>query len=282
MSRDYWLVRGMKINLEQPRIMGILNLTPDSFSDGGDYFDPAKAVDHVLKMAEDGADIIDVGAESTRPGSRPVSLAEELGRLMPVLEKIIPAVEIPISVDTRKAAVAEKALSIGCSIVNDISGGQDERLLKAAGRCGAGLVLMHMQGTPQNMQDNPVYDDVMAEIRGFLSTRLRQAAIFGVSEERIVIDPGIGFGKNLEHNLTVLARINELAKFSAPVMIGPSRKKFIGQITGAPVRERLAGTIAAVLSAYFSGIRIFRVHDVRQVRQALMVAEAIKNAYPGN
>ena len=272
-----WSIRGKKIDLTRPRIMGVLNLTPDSFSDGGAYLEKEKAIDRAFQMEAEGADIIDLGAESTRPGSQPVSAEEEKKRLLPVLENLIPKIKIPVSVDTYKYEVAREVLESGAHIINDITAGNDTRILKLVGKTGCGLVLMHMQGTPVTMQNRPVYQDVIEEISRFLEERVRIALTNGVAEEQIVVDPGIGFGKDTGHNLTILNKIGEFRDLSRPVMVGPSRKKFIGEITGSPVSERMAGTIAAVVVAYLAGASIFRVHDVKEVKQALLVAEAIKN-----
>ncbi|MFH0796228.1 MAG: dihydropteroate synthase [Candidatus Omnitrophota bacterium] len=272
-----WLVRGKKIDCTRPRVMGILNLTPDSFSEGGAYLEKEKAVDRAFRMEAEGADIIDLGGESTRPGSQTVSVEEEKKRLLPVLENLIPKIKIPVSVDTYKYEVARAVLERGAHIINDITAGKDTRILKLAGETGCGVVLMHMQGTPATMQNRPVYQDVIEEISRFLEERVRIALDNGVSEEQIVVDPGIGFGKSTGHNLTILNKIGEFSVLSRPVMVGLSRKKFIGEITGSPVSERMAGTIAAVVVTYFGGANIFRVHDVKEVKQALLVAEAMKS-----
>ncbi len=239
-------------------------------------------MERAFLMAEEGADIIDIGAVSTRPGSSPVSEEEELRRLIPVLEEICTKTRIPVSVDTCNARVAAKALKTGAAIINDITAGKERRILELVAENKAGLVLMHMQGTPATMQENPSYRDVIAEISQFLAEKISEAKKSGVSEEQIVIDPGIGFGKTLEHNLTILKRIKDFAELSRPILVGLSRKGFIGKITGLSVNERLEGTIAAVVAAYLSGGIIFRVHDVKEVKRALAIAEAIKNANPGN
>ncbi|MCX5642005.1 MAG: dihydropteroate synthase [Candidatus Omnitrophica bacterium] len=277
-----WLIKDKVFDLTRPRIMGILNLTPDSFSGDGLYPDRQKAFERAFLMEEEGADIIDIGAESTRPGSPTVSESEELKRLMPVLEKICAKIRIPISVDTNKSKVAAEALKTGATIINDITAGGDRRILELAAENKAGLVLMHMQGTPATMQENPSYRNVIAEISQFLAERIAEAKKYGVSEKQIVIDPGVGFGKTLEHNLTILKNLDYFAKLSRPILVGLSRKGFIGQITGLGVNERLEGTIAAVVAAYLSGSAIFRVHDVKAVKRALAIAEAIKNANSGN
>ncbi|MFH2068081.1 MAG: dihydropteroate synthase [Candidatus Omnitrophota bacterium] len=277
-----WLIKNTVFDLTRPRIMGILNLTPDSFSGDGLYPSRQKALEHAFLMEKEGADIIDIGAVSTRPGSIPVSEEEELKRLMPALEEICAKTRVPVSVDTCKARVAAEALKTGAAIINDITAGKDRRILELAAENKSGLVLMHMQGTPATMQENPSYRDVIAEIRQFLAEKIAEAKKSGVSEEQIVIDPGIGFGKTPEHNLTILKRLNDFAELSRPILVGPSRKAFIGKITGLAVNERLEGTIAAVVTAYLSGGAIFRVHDVKEVKRALAIAEAIKNANPGN
>ena len=277
-----WLIKNAYFDLTRPRIMGILNLTPDSFSGDGFYPNRQKAMERAFLMEEEGADIIDIGAVSTRPGSPPVSEDEELIRLMPALEEICAKIRIPVSVDTCKVRVAAEALKTGASIINDITAGGDRRILNLAAKSKSGLVLMHMQGTPATMQENPSYRDIIAEISQFLGKRIAEAKKSGVSKEQIVIDPGIGFGKTLEHNLTILKRLNDFAELSQPILVGPSRKGFIGQITGLTVNERLEGTIAAVVTAYLSGGIIFRVHDVKEIKRALTVAEAIKNANSGN
>jgi len=278
----HWLIKNVPFDLTRPRIMGILNLTPDSFSGDGFYPGRQKALERAFLMEEEGADIIDVGAASTRPGSPPVSEEEELRRLMPVLEEICAKIRIPVSVDTCNARVAAEALKTGVSIINDITAGKDRRILELAAKNKAGLVLMHMQGTPTTMQENPSYQDVIAEISQFLAEKIAEAKKSGVSEEQIVIDPGIGFGKTLEHNLTILKKLDDFSRLSRPILVGLSRKGFIGKITGLSVNERLEGTIAAVVAAYLSGSILFRVHDVKEVKRALAVAEAIKNANSGN
>ena len=263
--------------------MGILNITSDSFSDAGIFLDKQKAVERLFQMEEEGADVIDIGAESTRPGSQPVPEEEELKRLIPVLKAAAGKIKIPISIDTYKANVAARALDEGASVINDVTAGRDPRILQLAAESGAGLVLMHMKGTPSTMQDSLYYEDVIGEVSEFLSQRIRQAQDSGVLPEQIVVDPGIGFGKDLNHNLIILNRLGELStKLSRPVLVGPSRKSFIGRITGLPASERLEGTIAAVVSAYRAGAHIFRVHDVKEVKRALMVAEAIRNENSGN
>lgn len=261
-------------------VMGVLNVTPDSFSDGGRFLDPAKAMARAEKMIDDGADIIDVGGESTRPGSEPVPLEVELERVTPVLEGIAALKSgVAVSIDTWKSEVAERALDLGAHAINDISGLQfDPGLAALAGRYGAGLVISHIKGTPKNMQTDPIYEDVVAEIREFLRAAAERAVADGVDVRSVVIDPGIGFGKRLEHNLLILKKLGELADLGYPVLVGPSRKSFIGTILDAPVGERLEGTLAAAVLGAANGAAIVRVHDVKEARRALAMADAIATA----
>jgi len=261
------------------KIMGIVNVTPDSFSDGGLFLDPERAIEHARRLAREGADVVDVGGESTRPGARGVSAAEELERVGPVLEGLRDggdSLGASISIDTSKVAVAEAALEAGAEIVNDVTALRSEPELAAlcASR-GCGVVLMHMQGTPRTMQENPVYDDVVDDVRAFLAERLEFATSQGVDEGRIWVDPGIGFGKTVDHNLELLQRIGELRDLGRPIVVGASRKSFIGRITNRDPDERLGGTIAADVIALRGGAEVFRVHEVAEARQALDVAEAI-------
>jgi dihydropteroate synthase len=257
------------------RLMGIVNVTPDSFSDGGLFLDPARAIAHARGLVDEGADLLDVGGESTRPGARAVEAGEELERVAPVLDGLSDLVT-PISVDTSKAAVAEAALDAGAEIVNDVTALRSDPELAplcAGRRCG--VVLMHMLGTPRTMQESPTYDDVVDEVKAFLASRIEFATSEGIKEERIWVDPGIGFGKTVAHNLELLRRVGELRDLGRPVVIGASRKSFIGKITGRDVDERSGGTIAANVLALRGGAEVLRVHDVRESRQALDVAEAI-------
>ena len=259
-----------------PLIMGVLNVTPDSFSDGGRYLDPDAAVAHAVAMAEQGADLIDIGAESTRPGSDPVDEKEEIRRLIPVVGAVCRKVSVPVSVDTTKAAVARKALDAGADIVNDISALRFDPLMKAVvAETGAGLVLMHMQGTPQTMQQAPSYRDVIEEIRQFFVERIRAALEAGIGAEQILLDPGIGFGKNLAHNLSVLAHLDALVALDYPILVGVSRKAFIGQVLDRPGDERVMGTAAAVAVAILRGARVVRVHDVTRMRDVVKIVNAI-------
>ena len=254
-------------------IMGILNVTPDSFSDGGRFLSPDAAVERALAMEKEGADIIDVGGESSRPGADPVPVEEELRRVLPVLERLRGKLRIPISIDTTKAEVAEAALRAGASIVNDISALRfDPAMAPLVAKFGAGLVLMHMLGTPKTMQQAPHYEDVVTEVRDFLAERAQYAQSQGIPREAIAVDPGIGFGKTVEHNLELLRRLPELVELGFPVLVGPSRKSFIGAILGLGVEERLEGTLAACAVAVVRGADILRVHDVKEVRRAADLA----------
>jgi dihydropteroate synthase len=256
--------------------MGVVNVTPDSFSDGGLYLDAGKAVARGLELAAEGADILDVGGESTRPGSRPTPEAEERGRVVPVIAALRERTPALISVDTTKAAVARAALDAGADIVNDTSALRfDPAMAGVVARSGAGLVLMHMQGTPLTMQDAPRYDDLLGEIRGFLAERIRVAAAAGIPEERIIVDPGIGFGKTFEGNLELLRGQEAFHALGRPLLMGFSRKAFLGRILDRPPAERLEGTIAAAVLAVERGAHILRVHDVGPVARAVRTAEAI-------
>jgi dihydropteroate synthase len=257
-------------------LMGVVNVTPDSFYDGGTYYEPARAVERGLELAAEGAEIIDIGGESTRPGSDPVPAEEEQRRVLPVIKAIRKRIKALISVDTTKAEVAEAALAAGADIINDISAGRfDSRMLPLAARSGAGLILMHMKGTPRTMQVSPHYDDVLAEVRAFLEERIEAAESFGIRRERIVIDPGIGFGKNLADNLTLLNNLSALAELGRPVLVGISRKSFIGNILNLEAHERLEGTIAAAVVSILRGASLLRVHDLQAVKRAITVAETI-------
>jgi len=265
------------LSMDRPRIMGIVNVTPDSFSSDGLAGDPEAAVALGIRMAEDGADILDVGGESTRPGSDPVAEDEELRRVIPVVEALARRVRTPISIDTRRARVAREALAAGACVVNDVTALRgDPAMAATVAKSGAAVVLMHMQGEPKTMQDRPVYDNLMADICRFLRQSMALAAEAGVPEEKILVDPGIGFGKTLADNLQVLARLGQLRTLGLPILIGPSRKRFIGELTGIETpAERTYGTAAACALAVAAGALVLRVHDVRPVRQALAVAAAV-------
>ncbi len=273
------LPRGELTLGERTMVMGVLNVTPDSFSDGGRYLDPKAALAHARRMIDDGADLIDVGGESTRPGAAAVSSDEELARVLPVIRELARTAQVPISVDTRKSEVAAEALRAGAAIVNDVSGlRHDPRLAEVAARAGAGFVIMHMQGTPETMQQSPHYDDLFGEIASYFSEGLERAARHGLSRERIVLDPGIGFGKLLHHNLMLLGTPDAFAHLDRPLMVGPSRKSMFGQLLGLEPEERLESTLAAVSIAAFLGVSIVRVHDVKEASRAVRVADAIRTA----
>jgi dihydropteroate synthase len=259
----------------RPAIMGVLNVTPDSFSDGGAFLAPEAALAHARAMVAEGADLLDVGGESTRPGADPVGPEEELRRVMPVVEALASEGAIPVSIDTSKAVVARAAAAAGASFVNDVTAFRgDPGMAAAVAEAGADVCLLHMQGEPRTMQENPRYDDVVAEVKAFLEERLAFAVREGIAEERVWLDPGIGFGKTLDHNLELLRRLGEIVALGRPVVIGASRKRFIGTLTGRPELDRAAGTIAANVLAFERGAHMFRVHDVAATRDALAVASA--------
>jgi dihydropteroate synthase len=256
-------------------LMGILNVTPDSFSDGGRFFDQTDAVLHAYQMVKDGADIIDVGGESTRPGAEPVSVEEELRRVVPVVRKIRQKSAVPISVDTYKSKVAIEALNAGANIVNDISGLHfDEKMADVIAEKRASVVVMHIKGSPKDMQANPHYDNVVKEIYDYLASAVDAAKKKGIKQ--ILIDPGIGFGKSVEHNLELINSLEEFRGIGVPILIGVSRKSFIGKILETPVETRLEGTAAAVTASILHGADIIRVHDVREMRRVALVADAIR------
>jgi dihydropteroate synthase len=261
-------------------VVGIVNVTPDSFSDGGAYADPDAAVKRGLQMASEGADVLDVGGESTRPGATAVPLDEELERVLPVVGGLAAESDVPISIDTRKAEVARRALEAGAVIVNDVSAGADPDMLETVRGAGAGLVLMHMRGEPGTMQVDPHYDDVVREVRGFLSDRVGAAIRAGVDRDQLCIDPGIGFGKTLEHNLSLLHDIDVLLDLGVPVLVGPSRKRFIGSLLGTDVDERLEGTAGAVAWLASRRVDLVRVHDVKEMVRVARVVDAIVRRAP--
>ena len=257
-------------------VMGIVNVTPDSFSDGGSYANVDDAVKHAIQMVADGAELVDVGGESTRPGSDVVAPEEEIHRVVPVIRRIVDELpDVPVSVDTRKPAVARAALEGGASIVNDVSAGADPAMFGVVGEAGAGMVLMHMKGEPKTMQDDPSYYDVVAEVRGFLGDRVEAAVGAGIDLERLCIDPGIGFGKTLEHNLTILHDIRAFHHLGVPVLVGPSRKRFIGTLTDTDVDDRIEGTAGVVAWCAAEGVDIVRVHDVKEMTRVVRVVDAI-------
>jgi dihydropteroate synthase len=260
-------------------IMGVLNATPDSFSDGGRFFNRDKAVEQGISLAGDGADIIDIGGESTRPYAPSVSEEEELDRVIPVIETLVKEIDRPISIDTCKAGVAEAALEAGAAIINDISALRfDDRLASVAARTGVPVVLMHMQGTPGNMQDKPFYNDLIPEIIEFLKAAIDTGLKAGIKRERIIIDPGIGFGKNFDHNLEIIRNLDKFTAFDLPILLGPSRKAFIGRILGKEPAERDLGTMAAVAAGIINGAHIVRVHNVKMAVDTVKVVDEICNA----
>src|SRR5919108_4867826 len=266
----------MDTQFMQPLIMGIVNVTPDSFSDGGQFLDAERAISYGRELAAEGADVLDIGGESTRPGAEAVTAEQELARVGPVVEALAGGDGPLVSIDTSKLAVAEAALNAGAGMVNDVTALRaDPDLAGLCAQRGCEVVLMHMLGEPRTMQENPTYDDVVSDIKAFLAERIEFAVSQGIDEERTWIDPGIGFGKTLEHNLELHRRLGELATLGRPIVFGSSRKSFIGKLTGAEVDERLGGTIASNVIACANGARMVRVHDVAPMRQALAVGEAI-------
>ena len=260
----------------KPLIMGIVNATPDSFFDGGRYVDAAAAVAHAVRLVEEGADLLDIGAESTRPGADVVSEAEECRRAIPVVTAVAKAVTVPISIDTSKAAVARVALDAGAILVNDVTALRgDPAMVDVVARTGAGIVLMHMNGMPRTMQQAPYYDDVVGEISDFFEERIRFAMAHDIVRRQIILDPGIGFGKLLVHNLTLLAQLRHFLQFECPLLIGVSHKAFLGQLVDRPVQERQWATAAAVAMAVDRGAGILRVHDVKGMKDVVRVAAAI-------
>lgn len=272
-----WSIGRRTIDLAvRPCIMGILNVTPDSFSDGNRFLDTEKAVARALALEAEGADIIDIGGESTRPDAVPVSVEDELRRVIPVVERLAGRLAIPLSIDTTKAVVAEAALAAGAEIVNDISAMTfDPRMAGVAAAAGAGVVLQHTRGTPGEMQKDTRYGDLIRDITTFLGEAIRKASLAGISEDRVVVDPGIGFGKDCKGNLEILRRLDEFSSLGRPVLVGTSRKSFIGTVLGRNVEERLFGTAATVALALANGAAIFRVHDVRAMRDVADMSWAI-------
>jgi dihydropteroate synthase len=265
-----------------PFIMGIVNATPDSFSDGGRFLEPEAAIAQALRLAEEGADLVDVGGESTRPGATPVPAEEELRRVLPVISGLrARGFGLPLSIDTFKGAVARAAVAAGADLVNDVTGLSDPDLAAAVAEAGVPVVLQHTRGTPADMASRAVYADVAAEVAAELEQALARADAAGIPRERTILDPGIGFAKTAEQNVELLARIGELRRLGRPLLVGPSRKRFIEAISGAPAGDRLPGTIAAVVACVLSGVELLRVHDVAAVRQAAAVAAAIRGAAKG-
>jgi dihydropteroate synthase len=258
-------------------VMGIVNVTPDSFSDGGKFFDPSRAVAHGERMARDGADIVDIGGESTRPGARPVAADEEARRVLPVIRALRARISIPISIDTIKSEVARAALGEGADVINDISAlGFDPAMAPLAAKEKVPVVLMHMQGTPRTMQQNPFYENVVEEVKEFLGRRVELALEAGVDAEKILVDPGIGFGKNIEHNLALVRGLGALAALGRPILVGTSRKTFIGKLLDAAPEDRLEGSLAAAVAAVLAGANMIRVHDVKEAARAVRIADALR------
>lgn len=264
------------LDLSRPRVMGVLNVTPDSFSDGGRYLDLAKAVDRAAEMIAEGAAIIDVGGESTRPGAASVSASEELERVLPVIEAVVARFDVVVSVDTSRPEVMRAATMVGASLINDVRGLRQPGALAAAAESGAGVCIMHMQGEPGHMQLNPEYADVLAEVGAFLRERCARCNEAGISADRILIDPGFGFGKSLVHNLELLRGLPALAQIGPPLLVGLSRKSMLGAIIGAEVSERLAASVAAATLAAWFGASVVRAHDVAATVQALALCSAVK------
>lgn len=260
-------------------VVGVLNVTPDSFSDGGRHFDAAEAIDHALKMQDEGADIVEIGGESTRPGAKALSVEEELARLIPVLSGLGHSLRVPISIDTYKSEVAQAALALGASIINDVSALRfDPRIADVAFDKGAALVLMHMRGTPETMQEMEPSRDIFAEITGDFNAAISEAESRGVGRDRLMLDPGIGFGKTLEQNLEILNHLDRFTDFNLPLMVGTSRKSFIGRITGREAGDRAFGTAASVAAAIIRGAQLVRVHDVREMVDVVRIGDAILNS----
>lgn len=276
MKADHWSLRRRTLRFgRRPLLMGIINVTPDSFSDGGRFFDAAAAVAHGLEMAAQGADILDVGGESTRPYSQPVADKEELRRVVPVVKGLCSQCDTPVSIDTSKAAVAQAALEAGAEIINDVTGLEgDPGMVSLAVRTGAAVCAMHMRGTPQTMQDDPTYEDVVAEVLAYLRARRDALMAAGIPQDRIALDPGIGFGKRTRHNVRLLSEAFRLHELGCPVLVGHSRKGFIRRVLDAPDADPLPGTIGVALALARQGVQVIRVHDVRQVREAVLLFEA--------
>ena len=273
-----WRLRDATLRFgRSPLLMGIVNVTPDSFSDGGRFVETSAAVDHALGLVAAGAAIVDVGGESTRPGAAPVDADAELRRVMPVVERLCRETEVAVSIDTSKARVAREAVAAGAQAINDVTAlTVDERMVQVAVETGAGVCAMHMLGSPGSMQDDPRYDDVVAEVREYLAARRDALTAAGVERERICLDPGIGFGKTTEHNLRLLSRVETFHALGCPVLVGPSRKAFIGRVFGDGDGDRTAGTLGVVLAMALAGVQIVRVHDVAAAKQALTLFEAVR------
>lgn len=265
-----------QLNLNRPHVMGIVNVTPDSFSDGGRFAQTNLAVEHALKLVEEGADILDIGGESTRPNAVPVSLQEELDRVIPVIEALVKQINIPLSIDTYKPQVMQAAIAAGASIVNDIRALQENGALNIVAASDVGVCLMHMQGTPQTMQLNPQYNDVVSEVKEFLQQRLQVCEVAGIARDRILLDPGFGFGKTRAHNIALIQHLASFSALGQPLLVGLSRKSVLGQVTGHDVDARLYASVAASVISAMVGAKILRVHDVKATVEALKVVVAIQ------
>ncbi len=272
---------GKSLDLSQPRVMGILNVTPDSFSDGGNFLAAGQALEHAARMVEEGAAIIDVGGESTRPGAAAVTVEEELQRVIPVIEALNAALDVPVSIDTRKPGVMQAAVAAGAGMINDVTALQAPGAIELAAQLGVPVCLMHMQGTPESMQDQPTYGDVVTEVKDFLLERAGACMQHGIDRENILLDPGFGFGKTTAHNLQLLQQLEQLVEAGFPVLVGLSRKSMIGQILGLPVDKRLPAGLALAVLAAWQGAAIVRCHDVRETREAILMCQAVRDADQG-
>ena len=269
-------LRKRELRFDRTLVMGILNVTPDSFSDGGVYGSVDEAVDHGITMAAQGADIIDIGGESTRPGAMPIRVEDELLRVLPVIKKLASSVQIPLSIDTRHAEVARQALELGAEIVNDVTGLRDPGMINVLKETGAGAIVMHMRGEPKDMQTNTVYDDIVGEIGTFLISRIEEAGRAGIDPSRLAIDPGIGFGKDVKGNLDIIRRLREFRSYGRPILVGASRKGFIGKIVGGTTEEKMTGSLVAASAAILNGANIVRAHDVAETVKMARMTDAIR------
>ncbi len=276
-SGNCWIIKNQEYHFKKPMLMGILNVTPDSFSDGGLFQNPIKAFDHAMKMIDEGADIIDVGGESTRPGSKRIEAEEEISRIIPIIQKLVKHTNTLISVDTQKVKVAKAAVDAGATIINDVSAGSFETgMLELVAQTKVGYIMMHMQGVPETMQNAPSYTDIITELREFFTLKLESAKTAGIALAHIVLDPGIGFGKTLDHNLDIIANMGDLHSLGRPLLLGASRKSFMGMIDDSKTSNRLGGSLAAVMAAYLQNTDLFRVHDVAETKQLIDIFTAIQ------
>ena len=265
-----------RLPLDRTLIMGVLNVTPDSFSDGGLHLDTPAAIEHAKRLVDEGADIVDVGGESMRPGADPVSVEEELRRVEPVIAAIAGKLGVPVSIDTRKPEVAARCVEAGASMINDVTGLRQADMLEVVKRTGTAIAIVHMKGTPQTMASEAVYKHLIAEVRSYLMAQAGRASAAGA--QTVMLDPGLGFAKNAQHNLAILANLESFTRLRYPLLVGPSRKRFIGELTGAPTDDRVPGTIAAVVRCVLAGVAMVRVHDVAACKQAITVIEAIQRS----